>query len=112
MGTFKIWGTRLYLPAQFNPGAFNNVADIVGIDNVVIGPYGSGSAALYSDGVVQDLNSLVPAGTPFYIAYAEAINDSGQIIGGAIGADNSAPAYPHSNLRSSPLQDQRQRSKE
>jgi hypothetical protein len=57
------------LGTQILPSALNNFADIVGTDNIV-SPYGSVSAALYSDGVVQDLNTLVPARTPFYIESA------------------------------------------
>jgi probable HAF family extracellular repeat protein len=80
------------LGTQILPSALNNFADIVGTDNIV-SPYGSVSAALYSDGVVQHLNTLVPAGTPFYIESALGINDSGQIIGAGVTADGSSPAY-------------------
>jgi probable HAF family extracellular repeat protein len=80
------------LGTQIFPSALNNFADIVGTDNIV-SPYGSVSAALYSDGVMQDLNTLVPAATPFYIESALGINDSGQIIGAGVTADGSSPAF-------------------
>jgi hypothetical protein len=39
-----------------------------------------GGNEVYSGGTLKDLNSLVPAGSPYQINYAVAINDSGQIV--------------------------------
>jgi len=36
---------------------------------------------IYSGGTMQDLNNLIPAGTPWVIENASAINDNGQIVG-------------------------------
>jgi probable HAF family extracellular repeat protein len=41
-------------------------------------------AFLYSNGVMIDLNSLLPANSDWELVYAQAINDSGQIVGLAI----------------------------
>ncbi len=38
-------------------------------------------AFLYSDGVMADLNTLLPAGSGWVLQNAQAINDSGQIVG-------------------------------
>jgi hypothetical protein len=60
------------LGVSFFPAAIN--------DNGVI----VGDQFVYSNGTLQDLNTLVPAGTP-PIQDAKAINDNGQIV-----ADTSA----------------------
>ena len=53
----------------------------------VVGEYGSsGHAFLYSNGVMSDLNTLIPLGFGT-LQCAEAINDSGQIVG--VGSDGA-----------------------
>ena len=39
-----------------------------------------GGPQIDSGGTVQNLNTLIPAGTPYQIHYATAINDNGQIV--------------------------------
>ena len=59
---------------------------------VVVGTMRAGGAVsphhafIYADGVVTNLNSLIPAGTGLHLAYATAINNAGQIVGVAYDA--------------------------
>jgi hypothetical protein len=52
---------------DFFPAAINDNGVIVGGDEI------------YSGGTLQNLNNLIPAGSP-QISYAVAINDNGQIV--------------------------------
>ena len=60
-------------------------------DGVVVGTMraagGAGKyhAYVYKDGVVTNLNSLIPAGSGLHLAYAYGINNAGQIAGVALG---------------------------
>jgi hypothetical protein len=47
---------------------------------VIVGQDSDGSAFVYSDGVITNLNSLVPAGSGLTLNNAFAINNSGQIL--------------------------------
>jgi probable HAF family extracellular repeat protein len=38
-------------------------------------------AFIYADGVVTNLNTLIPAGSGLHLAYAQSINNAGQIVG-------------------------------
>jgi hypothetical protein len=47
---------------------------------------GAGAAAVegvvaYSDGVMRDLNDLIPAGSGFTLTHAQGLNDAGQVAG-------------------------------
>jgi probable HAF family extracellular repeat protein len=42
-----------------------------------------GGSEIYDGGTLQDLNTLVPVGSPYNIMYATAINDNGQIVANA-----------------------------
>ena len=61
-------------------------------DGVVVGTMRAGGgvskfhAWVYVDGVVTNLNTLIPAGTGLHIAYANAINNQGQIAATAFDA--------------------------
>jgi probable HAF family extracellular repeat protein len=61
-------------------------------DGVVVGSMRAGGgvsnfhAWVYVDGVVTNLNTLIPAGTGLHIAYANAVNDAGQIAATAFDA--------------------------
>jgi probable HAF family extracellular repeat protein len=84
------------LPASCNlqphPGAFggtavgtfslangiNNRAQVVGRS---IAANGEDHAFLWSDGVITDLNSVIPAGSGWTLIEAASINSSGQIVG-------------------------------
>lgn len=41
-------------------------------------------AAIWQDGVMTDMNTLIPADTPLYLVVADWVNSRGQIAGGAI----------------------------
>jgi probable HAF family extracellular repeat protein len=55
----------------------NNVGNIVG----AVGCPGKIHAALWEDGNVVDLNDLISSSSGWELEFAEAINDSGQIVG-------------------------------
>lgn len=50
-------------------------------------------AYIYADGVVTNLNSLIPAGSGLHLAYGTAINNAGQIVGTAFDAQARQHAY-------------------
>ena len=66
---------------------------------VVVGTMRAGGAVsphhafIYADGVVTNLNSLIPAGTGLHLAYATAINNAGQIVGVAYDAQAHYHAF-------------------
>jgi probable HAF family extracellular repeat protein len=59
----------------------------VGINNrgEVVGPSidasGNPRAFLWQNGVMTDLNTLIPAGSPLFLLFASGINDVGEIVG-------------------------------
>jgi probable HAF family extracellular repeat protein len=70
----------------FDSGAsgINASGQVVGWANTASGSQGcciSGDAFLYSNGIMTDLNSLLPANSGWSLLQATAINDSGQIVG-------------------------------
>jgi len=81
------------LGPNFLPSALDDFADVVGTNSQLVGPEMSGTAALYADGVLQNLNTLIPAKTGFYLADAVAINNSGQIIGDGILTNSDFQEY-------------------
>jgi probable HAF family extracellular repeat protein len=58
--------------------SINASGQVVGF--VVVGP-DTNRAFIYSNGVMQDLNSLIPAHSGWILAVAYGINDAGQIVG-------------------------------
>jgi probable HAF family extracellular repeat protein len=76
-------GTMTDLGVSFFPAAINDNGVIVGGNDI------------YSNGVLQDLNTLIPAGSPYQIEYATAINDNGQIVAQA---QDTATAQMHTLL--------------
>jgi probable HAF family extracellular repeat protein len=79
------------LPGDFLSAApccntINNRGQVVGFS--LPGPLGSGRAFLWQDGVMFDLNTLIPKGSPWYLQQAVSINEDGQIVGyGTIGGN-------------------------
>jgi probable HAF family extracellular repeat protein len=57
----------------------NNRGQVVGFS--LPGPLGSGRAFLWQNGVMSDLNTLIPKDSPWYLLQALSINDGGQIVG-------------------------------
>jgi probable HAF family extracellular repeat protein len=64
-------GTMTDLGLNFFPAAINDNDVIIGGDQI------------YSGGTVQNLNNLIPAGSPYQIQSATAINNNGQIVANA-----------------------------
>jgi probable HAF family extracellular repeat protein len=61
------------------PGSANIAHDINDSGQIV--GWASGRAYIYNDGVVTDLNTLIPAGTGLTLYAATGINNAGQIVG-------------------------------
>ncbi len=72
----------------------NNRGEVVGFS--FPGPLGGGRAIVWVDKVPVDLNTLIPAGSPWYLQFASSINDAGEIVGwGTINGEVHAfPATP------------------
>src|SRR5688500_1395573 len=50
-------------------------------------------AWIYADGIVTNLNSLIPSGSGLHLAYANAINNNGEIVGLAYDARGKAHGF-------------------
>jgi probable HAF family extracellular repeat protein len=78
-------GVRTYLPllpgsSGTTTNAINNLGQIVGeSDSDTLSR--TNTAFLYSNGVITDLNTLLPANSGWQLQDAVGINDSGQIVG-------------------------------
>jgi probable HAF family extracellular repeat protein len=68
------------LPGDSNSAALsiNNQGDVVGVSN---DPSGNPRAFLWQDGVMHDLNELVPTDSPIYLLFAAGIDSRGEIAG-------------------------------
>lgn len=75
-GTFKMLGTLggTYSEAD----GINNIGEIVGMASTTDGPM---HAFVYQDGVMIDLNSLLPPDSGWQLISAADINEKGQIVG-------------------------------
>ncbi len=58
--------------------AINNAGQIVGFSPE---PMYQGGAFLYENGIIQDLNDLIPANSGWTLTFAQDINNAGQIVG-------------------------------
>jgi probable HAF family extracellular repeat protein len=76
-------GKMTDLGLNFFPAAVNDSSVIVGGD------------LIYSGGTLQNLNSLIPAGSPYRVQYGNAVNDPGQIVADAY---NTATSQGHALL--------------
>jgi probable HAF family extracellular repeat protein len=65
-------GTMTDLGNSFTPAAINDSGVIVG------------GQLVYTGGTLQNLNNLIPAGSPYQIQLATGINDNGQIVANAV----------------------------
>jgi probable HAF family extracellular repeat protein len=65
-------GAMTDLGNNFSPAAINDSGVIVG------------GQLVYSGGALQNLNTLIPAGSPYQIQGATGINDNGQIVANAL----------------------------
>ncbi len=79
--------------------SWESYASDINDSGVVVGTMRAGGgrsnyhAYIYSDGVVRNLNSLIPAGSDLHLMFANAINNSGQIVGVALDARASYHAF-------------------
>jgi probable HAF family extracellular repeat protein len=73
-------------------GDINDAGDVVGTMRAggAVTPW---HAFIYKNGVVTNLNSVKPTGTGLHLAYANAINNAGQITGVAMDAQGRYHAY-------------------
>jgi probable HAF family extracellular repeat protein len=80
-----VWsnGTITDLGSSFSPAAVNDSGVIVG------------GQFVYSNGTLQNLNTLIPAGSGYQIQNATGINDNGQIVANA---DDTATGQTHALL--------------
>jgi hypothetical protein len=67
---------------NFLPAAINDNGVMVGGDQIDTG------------GTVQNLNTLIPAGSGYQIQYATAINDNGQIVANTTGGSRAVLLNP------------------
>ena len=75
----------LNVPGEHNSATdINDVGQIVGFMQTNVGA--TNNAYIYENGVATDLNSLIPSGSGLHITLANAINNSGQIVGTAVDA--------------------------
>jgi probable HAF family extracellular repeat protein len=72
------------------PGG-SNVAHDINDSGQIVG-WSAGRAYIYEDGVVTDLNTLIPAGSGLTLVQARGINNAGQIVGVARDAANRSHA--------------------
>jgi probable HAF family extracellular repeat protein len=77
-------GTMTDLGSNFSPAAVNDSGVIVG------------GQFVYSNGTLQNLNNLIPAGSPYQIQSATGINNNGQIVANATASGN--PYQQHALL--------------
>jgi probable HAF family extracellular repeat protein len=86
-GTMTDLGTMGFLYVQ--PYAINASTSVVG--QVSNGGPGSGRAFIWQNGIITDLNTLIPIASGWVLSIATSINDNGQIAGtGTIGGQTHA----------------------
>jgi len=73
-------------------GSATSIARAINNFGQVVGTTGTG-AFLYQDGVMTDLNTLIPPDSGLHLDVAYGINDAGQIVGIATGSDHQPHAF-------------------
>ena len=73
-----------------SPGGINNKGEVVGASVDVAG---DSTAVLWKDGVITDLNTLIPADSLFFLFLAFDINSRGQIVGWAETSSSEVHAF-------------------
>jgi len=82
------------LPGDVNSAGLgiNDRGEVVGVSYGADGPFnGPTRAFLRQNGVMTDLNTLIPASSPLFLLFAAVINSSGQIVG--FGATSSGDIH-------------------
>lgn len=93
-----VWQSGTMSDLGLLPGETGAVAYAINTNGVVVGNINSAacgcgpdSAFIYQDGVMRDLNNLIPADSGWRLQSARGINDSGQIVGiGFVGLSQRA----------------------
>jgi probable HAF family extracellular repeat protein len=78
--------TAIPVPSADAQAADINDAGVVVGTMQASGGLSQNHAWIYADGVVTNLNALIPAGSGLHLAFASAINNAGQIAGVAVDA--------------------------
>ena len=74
----------------------NDSGDVVGEWRILVGGQQRLRAFLYEDGRMKDMNGLIPAGSGWQLTGAQAINESGQIVGAGT-TNNQTRAFLYEN---------------
>ena len=89
-------GAMRAIPVQSSEAYATDIND-AGVVVGIMRTHGASSspyhAWTYANGVVTNLNSLVPAGSGLHLAYAQAINNNGEITGLAYDAQRKAHGF-------------------
>lgn len=76
--------------------SINESGDVVGEWRILVGGQQRFRAFLYEDGRMRDMNGLIPTGSGWDLTGAQAINESGQIVGAGI-TNNQTHAFLYEN---------------
>ncbi len=86
--------TALPVPSRESyAGDINDSGVVVGTMRAGSGDLSSYHAYIYADGVVTNLNDLIPSGSDLHLASATGINNAGQIVGVAIDSRGDQRAF-------------------
>jgi probable HAF family extracellular repeat protein len=80
------------LPGDANSGGLgiNDRGEVVGVS---IDASGNFRGFLWQNGVMTDLNTLVPAGSPLFLLFAHSINSRGEIVGFGVTSSGAVHAF-------------------
>jgi probable HAF family extracellular repeat protein len=76
-----LWENGTTTALALLPGGDGTVARDINNQGQIVGTDVSHLAVLWEDGVISDLNDLIPAGSSWTLTHASAINDLGHIVG-------------------------------
>ena len=86
--------TALPIPSwESYAGDINDSGVVVGTMRSDTGGFSSYHAYIYAEGVVTNLNDLLPSGSGLHLVAATAINNAGQIVGVAIDSRGDQRAF-------------------
>ncbi len=83
-----LWRGKKMIDLGTLPGDIYSNGESINIEGEVVGASAdanfNGSAFVWRNGVMTDLNTLIPANSPLFLENATSNNDRGQIVGGAV----------------------------
>ncbi len=83
-----IWRGKKMIDLGTLPGNIHSNGEAINIEGQVVGRSSDadfhGSAFVWQNGVMTDMNTLIPANSPFFMDNATCINDLGQIVGSIV----------------------------